>query len=56
MIDRYTRKEMKSIWEEDSTFELWLQIEIAACSAWASTGLIPKEDMEKIKKVKFNKE
>ena len=55
MIDRYSRKKMKSIWEEDSTFDIWLKIEIATCQAWAETGLISKSDMEKIKKAKFNK-
>ena len=46
---------MKSIWEEDSTFDIWLKIEIATCQAWAETGLISNSDMEKIKKAKFNK-
>ena len=55
MIDRYSRKKMKSIWEEDSTFDIWLKIEIATCQAWAETGLISNSDMEKIKKAKFNK-
>ena len=56
MIDRYSRKQMKSIWEEDYTYQLWLQIEIATCLAWAEFGVIPKEEMEKIKKAKFNKQ
>ena len=55
MIDRYSRKKMKSIWEEDSTFDIWLIIEIATCQAWAERGLISNSDMEKIKKAKFNK-
>lgn len=54
MISRYTTQEMKSIWEEDNGFDLWLKIEIAACIAWNKIGVIPDDDLDKIKKAKFN--
>lgn len=49
MIERYTREEMGSIWTEQNRFQAWLEVEIAACEAWAELGDIPKEDVEKIR-------
>ncbi len=50
MIERYTRKEMGAIWSEQNKYEAWLEVEIAACEAWATLGVIPTEDAEKIRK------
>jgi len=33
MIERYTRKEIKSIWEDKNKYSLWLEIELAAAEA-----------------------
>ena len=33
MIDRYSRKEIKSIWEDKNKYSLWLKIELAAAEA-----------------------
>ena len=47
MIDRYTRPEMGAIWTEEAQFQAWLDVELAACWAWAeATGQIPHEDVE----------
>jgi len=47
MIDRYTRPEMGAIWTEDAQYQAWLDVELAACWAWAeATGQIPHEDVE----------
>ncbi len=46
MIDRYTRPEMKELWSEAQQFQAWLDVELAACAAWAEVGVIPKEDVE----------
>ena len=35
MIERYTRKEMGRLWEPENRFRKWLDVEIAACEAWA---------------------
>jgi adenylosuccinate lyase len=56
MIERYSRPQMKKIWSEESKFDKWLQVEIAACEAWAETGTIPKEAIPKIKKARFSLE
>ncbi len=46
MIDRYTRPEMKDLWSEAQQFQAWLDVELAACAAWAEVGVIPQEDVE----------
>ena len=33
MIERYTRKEIKSIWEDYNRYSIWLNIELAAAEA-----------------------
>lgn len=48
MLDRYSRKEMRDIWSEESKFNAWLKVEILACEAWSTLGEIPKEDVEKL--------
>ncbi|UFT99907.1 adenylosuccinate lyase [Radiobacillus kanasensis] len=49
MISRYTREEMGSIWTEENRFKAWLEVEILACEAWSELGVIPKEDVLKIR-------
>jgi adenylosuccinate lyase len=43
MIPRYTRPEMASIWEAQTRFKIWFEIEAHAADALAELGLIPKE-------------
>ncbi len=50
MIERYTRPEMGEIWTEENRFRAWLKVEILACEAWAEVGVMPREDVEKIRK------
>jgi adenylosuccinate lyase len=49
MIARYTRKEMGRLWEPEYRFQKWLDVEIAACEAWAELGKIPKGALATIK-------
>ena len=49
MIERYTRSEMQGIWSEDNRFRAWLEVEILACEAWAELGVIPWDDVQKIR-------
>lgn len=49
MIERYTRPEMGAIWTEENRFKAWLEVEILACEAWSELGVIPKEDVRKIR-------
>ncbi|NPV52502.1 MAG: adenylosuccinate lyase [Firmicutes bacterium] len=50
MIPRYTYPEMARIWSDENRFSKWLEIELAACEAWANLGRIPPDALEKIKK------
>jgi adenylosuccinate lyase len=43
MIPRYSRPEMVQIWEPESKFRIWFEIEAHACDAQAELGVIPKE-------------
>ena len=43
MIPRYTRPEMASIWEPQTRFKIWFEIEAHAADAQAEIGTIPKE-------------
>jgi adenylosuccinate lyase len=48
MIPRYTRPEMARIWEPETRFRIWFEIEAHAASACAELGIIPKEAAEVI--------
>ena len=43
MIQRYSRPEMKSIWSQQTKFDIWFQIEAHACDALAKLGKIPQK-------------
>src|SRR5438128_6124139 len=43
MISRYARPEMTSIWEAQTRFKIWFEIEAHAADALAELGVIPKE-------------
>ena len=49
MINRYTRPEMGSIWEDENRYAKWLDVEIAACEAMSEEGIIPAKDLKVIK-------
>ncbi len=41
MIPRYTRPEMAAVWEPETRFRIWLDIETYACEAQEKLGAIP---------------
>ncbi len=43
MIPRYARKQMTDIWEPQTRFRIWFEIEAHAADAMASLGVIPKD-------------
>ncbi|ABS64205.1 adenylosuccinate lyase [Parvibaculum lavamentivorans DS-1] len=49
MIPRYSRPEMVAIWEPDTKFRIWFEIEAHACEALAELGVIPKEAAKNIR-------
>ena len=50
MIPRYTRPVMGKLWEPENKFQKWLDVEIAACEAWAELAEIPVDALAVIKK------
>jgi adenylosuccinate lyase len=42
MIPRYTRPEMAAIWDAQTRFRIWFEIEAHAADAMADLGIIPK--------------
>ena len=55
MIERYTRKEIKNIWEDHNRYSIWLKIELAAAEAMEKFKIIPKGVVRKVKsKAKIN--
>ncbi len=50
MIERYSREEMKKIWDLQSKFQYYLNVEIAVAEAYAEFGTFPKNEIEELKK------
>ncbi len=48
MILRYSRPEMVAIWDAQTRFKIWFEIEAHACDALAEIGVIPKEAAKNI--------
>ncbi len=48
MIERYSRDEMKKIWDLNSKFQYYLDVEIAICKAYNELGQIPDENLKEI--------
>ncbi len=42
MIDRYTSREMKTLWSERQKLESWLEVELAVAETQSVLGIIPK--------------
>ncbi len=49
MIDRYSRKELKSIWDDYNKYSIWLEIELAAAEAMEKLKIIPRGVVKKVK-------
>ena len=55
MIERYSRKELKTIWEDYNKYSIWLTIELAAAEAMEKLRIIPKGISRKVRsKAKIN--
>lgn len=50
MIPRYSRPEMVAIWEPETKFRIWLDIEILATEALADLGQVPRQAAEDLAK------
>ena len=55
MIERYSRKQIREIWEDNNKYSIWLDIELAAAEAMEKYKIIPKGVVKKVKsKAKIN--
>jgi len=52
MIERYSRREMVSIWSSAAKFRIWYEIEAHACDAQAKLGVIPQANADAVWKAK----
>ena len=48
MIERYSRKELKDIWEDKNKYTIWLNIELAAAEAMEKLKIIPRGVVKKL--------
>ncbi len=57
MIPRYTLPEMNALWSDQTKFEIWLEIELLVCEAWAEQGKVPRDALQTVRrKAKFSVE
>lgn len=54
MIERYSLPEMATIWSAAHKTDLWLNVELLVCEAWAREGVIPEDSIEKIRAARYN--
>jgi adenylosuccinate lyase len=41
VINRYSRPELRALWSEQHRFDTWLEVELAACTAMETEGVVP---------------
>ena len=49
MIARYSRPEMRSLWDDAAVYAGWLEVELAAAEAMAARGTVPADAMEDLR-------
>jgi len=49
MISRYSRPELAALWDDKYRFELWLEIELAACRAMEKAGTVPAGTADRVR-------
>ena len=45
---------MKRVWADDNKYEKWLAVELAVCEAWCEEGVIPEDDMTRLRAAKYD--
>jgi len=56
LIARYAHPRIREIWADRSKFDRWLRIEILAAEAWGELGVIPAEDLSRIRGASYQLE
>ncbi len=46
MINRYSRPEMRRLFEDSARFNAWLEVELCAAEAFSEMGVIPRDDVK----------
>ncbi|MFW0883643.1 adenylosuccinate lyase [Candidatus Acidulodesulfobacterium sp. H_13] len=55
MIERYSLPEISKIWSQENKYRIWLEVELAVCTAYHEVGKIPDTSFEEIiRNAKFN--
>jgi adenylosuccinate lyase len=55
MIERYTLPEIGNVWSDQNKYSTWLKVELFACEANSSLGIIPSKSLKNIlKNADFN--
>lgn len=49
MIPRYTPPELQELWSAERRYQVWLEVELAACEAMEEEGLVPKGTAARIR-------
>ena len=45
---------MKRVWEDKNKYDNWLLVELAVCEAWADEGVIPQEDLARLRGARYD--
>src|SRR5438874_5587301 len=53
-LDRYTNPRMGQIWSAQHRVDLWWQVELAVCEAWAERGQVPPEALPALRQGKVD--
>lgn len=53
MIPRYTPPELAALWSSERRYQVWLEVELAACDAMEEAGLVPKGTASRIRAKKL---
>ena len=54
MISRYQREVLKNLWSDETKFQKFLEVELAASYAWMKKGLFDEETYKKLEKASFD--
>ncbi|NKB87443.1 MAG: adenylosuccinate lyase [Acidobacteria bacterium] len=49
MIARYSRPEMRALWDDAAVYASWLEVELAAAEAMAARGTVPSDAMNELR-------
>lgn len=53
MIPRYTPAELSALWSSSRRYQIWLEVELAACDAMEEAGLVPPGTADTIRSKKL---